>query len=176
VHVALSNRTPEPADSSRGGRYYCDDSAAAVKTRLAGLTKGAEIVLVGTTLNHNADAGLDTTSIGGTNYSSYPASWQPQGYAAIGVSGAAPGSAYESYYLAGDVGKAYQTNPFANGLLAMDLNGNYNFHAGNNIQFEIYPNNPAPAPQTSLLQRARPFMVGTRLPDRTAFGFWSWIE
>jgi hypothetical protein len=136
--VLLNRRTPAVEDG-----YYCDDSAAAVKTRLAGLTKGAEIVLVGTTLNHNADAGLDTTSIGGTNYSSYPASWQPQGYAAIGVSGAAPGSAYESYYLPGDVGKAYQTNPFANGLLAMDLNGNYNFHAGNNIQFEIYPNNPS---------------------------------
>ncbi len=72
----------------------------------------------------------------------YPNSWQPMGYAAIGVSGAAPGSAYESYYISTDVGKAYQTNPSANGLLAADQNGNYNFHAGNNVQFEVYPNNP----------------------------------
>ena len=120
----------------------CPADAATLKNDLAGLTQGAEIVLVGTTVYNNADAGLDTTAIGGTNYSSYPASWQPQGYAAIGVSGAAPGSAYESYYLPGDVGKAYQTKPFANGLLAVDQYSNYNFHAGNNLQFEVYPNDP----------------------------------
>ena len=135
--VVLNRRTPALEDA-----YFCDSDSTALKNDLAGLTQGAEIVLVGTTLYNNADPSLDTTSIGGTNYSSYPAAWQPRGYAAIGVSGAAPGSAYESYYLPGDVGKAYLTSPFANGLLAVDQYGNYNFHAGNNIQFEVYPNDP----------------------------------
>jgi hypothetical protein len=135
--VVLNRQTPAQEDN-----YMCPADAAALKSDLAGLTKGTEIVLVGTTQNNTADAGLDTTAIGGTNYSSYPASWQPQGYAAIGVPGAAPGSAYESYYLASDVGKSYQQNPFATGLLSLDSNSNYNFHAANNLQFEAYPNNP----------------------------------
>ena len=120
----------------------CASSSADLKSKLAGLTKGAEIVLVGTTLYNNADAGLDTTAIGGTNYSTYGAEWQPQGYAAIGISGANAGSAYESYYLASDVGKAYMQDPFANGLLAVDQHSNFNFHAGNNMQFQVFPNDP----------------------------------
>ncbi|MGA7559847.1 MAG: hypothetical protein WBW12_13075, partial [Terriglobales bacterium] len=135
--VVLNRQTPTQEDG-----YMCPADATALKSDLAGLTKGTEIVLVGTTQYNNADAALDTTAIGGTNYSSYPASWQPQGYAAIGVPGAAPGSAYESYYLASDVGKSYQQNPSAQGLLSIDSNSNYNFHAGNNLQFEAYPNNP----------------------------------
>ena len=135
--VVLNRHTPAVEDA-----YFCASDSTTLKNDLAGLTQGTEIVVVGTTLNNNADAGLDTTSIGGTNYSSYPAAWQPQGYAAIGVSGAAPGSAYENYYLASDLGKGYWTPPSANGLLAVDQYGNYNFHAGNNIQFEVYPNNP----------------------------------
>ncbi|MGA9738714.1 MAG: hypothetical protein WBQ35_22255, partial [Candidatus Sulfotelmatobacter sp.] len=134
--VVLNRQTPTQEDG-----YMCPADAATLKNDLAGLTKGTEIVLVGTTEYHSADAGLDTTAIGGTNYSSYPASWQPQGYAAIGVPGAASGSAYESYFLASDVGKSYQQNPFAQGLLSLDSNSNYNFHAGNNLQFEAYPNN-----------------------------------
>ena len=137
--VVLNCQTREQEDG-----YMCASSSADLKSKLAGLTKGAEIVLVGTTLYNNADAGLDTTAIGGTNYSTYGAEWQPQGYAAIGVSGANPGSAYESYYLASDVGKAYMQDPFANGLLAVDQHSNFNFHAGNNMQFQVFPNDPPP--------------------------------
>ena len=134
--VVLNRQNPAVEDA-----YWCVNDAASLKSRLATLNQGTELVLVGTTEGNNADTGLDTTSIGGTNYSA-PNSWQPVGYVAIGVSGAAPGSAYESYNIASDVGKAYQTNPLANGLLAVDQNGNYNFHAGDNVQFEVYPNNP----------------------------------
>jgi hypothetical protein len=134
--VVLNRHTPMIEDA-----YRCFKDGASLKSQLATLNKGTELVLVGTTEGNNADSSLDTTSIGGTNYSSSN-SWQPMGYAAIGISGAAPGSAYESYYLSSDVGKPYQTNPFANGLLALDQNSNYNFHPGNNVQFEVYPNDP----------------------------------
>jgi hypothetical protein len=135
--VVLNRFNPAQQDG-----YYCPGDSATLKSDLAGLPAGTELVIVGTTQNNNADASLDTTSIGGTNYSGYSAAWQPQGYAAVGVSGATAGSAYENYYLSGDVGKAYQQNSFANGILAKDGNGNYNFHAANNVQFEVYPNNP----------------------------------
>jgi len=164
--VVLNRFNPAQEDG-----YYCPGDSATLKSELAGLTAGAEIVLVGTTEHNNADSSLDTTSIGGTNYSSYPATWQPQGYAAIGVSGAAPGSAYENYYLSGDIGKAYQQNPFANGLLAADGSGNYNFHAANNAQFEVYPNNPSFS--TSMVSINNGGSTGTWLPPvGSANGIW----
>jgi len=135
--VVLNRYTPAIEDG-----YYCANDSTSLKSYLAGLSQGTELVLVGTTGNNVADSALDTSGIGGADYSKYQAAWQPQGYAAIGVPGAQPGSAYENYYLAGDVGKPYQRTPFANGILAVDGSGYYNFHAANNAQFEVYPNNP----------------------------------
>ncbi len=62
--VVLNRVTPAVEDA-----YWCFDDAANLKSKLATLTAGAELVLVGTTENNNADSGLDTTGIGGTNYS-----------------------------------------------------------------------------------------------------------
>lgn len=162
--VVLNRLYPAQEDG-----YMCPGDASTLKSDLAGLTKGTELVLVGTTLNNNADAGLDTTSIGGTNYSASN-SWKPMGYAAIGVSGAAPGSAYESYYIASDVGKAYQANPFAKGLLGVDQYGNYNFHAGDDIQFEVYPNDPDGG--TSLVFVAEGKTIHGWNPPAGSNGFW----
>jgi len=134
--VVLNRATPMREDG-----YMCPSDAATLKSDLANLPKGTEIVLVGTTFNNNVDAGLDTTSIGGTNYL-IPFNWQPMQYAAIGISGAEAGSAYESYYISSDLGMPYMKAPFANGVLAKDQNYNYNFHAGNSVQFEVYPNDP----------------------------------
>ncbi len=164
--VVLNRHTPAVEDA-----YFCASDSTTLKNKLASLTQGAEIVLVGTTLYNNVDAGLDTTSIGGTNYSSYPDAWQPQGYAAIGISGATPGSAYENYYLAGDLGKAYQTNPSANGLLAVDQYGNYNFHAGNNVQFEVYPNDPQYGTSAVFTAAGGP-VTGWVPPAGSINGFW----
>jgi len=164
--VVLNRVNPAQEDG-----YLCPADAGTLKSDLAGLTKGTEIVLVGTTEYNNADSGLDTTGIGGTNYSSYPSAWQPQGYAAIGVSGAAPGSAYESYYLASDVGQAYQTNPFANGLLVKDQYANYNFHAGNLVQFEVYPNNPLYG-TSSVFTSSSPAQFAWVPPVGSSNGFW----
>jgi len=164
--VVLNRVNPAQEDG-----YMCPADAGTLKSDLAGLTKGTEIVLVGTTQYNNADTDLDTTGIGGTNYSSYPSASQPQGYAAIGVSGAAPGSAYESYYIASDVGKAYQTNPFANGLLAKDQYANYNFHAGNLVQFEVYPNNPLYG-TSSVFTSSSPAQFAWLPPLGSSNGFW----
>ena len=167
--VALLRQNPAIEDA-----YFCAADAASLKellTSFVALTKGTDIVMVSTTLGNNADSNLDTTSIGGTNYSFYPAAWQPMGYAAIGVSGAAPGSAYESYYLSSDLGHAYQTDPFANGLLAVDQNGNYNFHAGNNAQFEVYPNDPQYG-TSSVFTAAGGSVTGWWPPAGSANGFW----
>jgi hypothetical protein len=51
--VLLNRQIPEQEDG-----YMCAASSAKLKSDLAGLTKGAEIALVGTTLNNNTDGGL----------------------------------------------------------------------------------------------------------------------
>ena len=111
--------------------------AATLKNDLAGLTR-AEIVLVGTTEYHSADAGLDTTAIGGTNYSSHPRSG-PQGYAAIGV----PEPHWAVHTKATSLRPTWASltskTRSPQGLLSLDSNSNYNFHAGNNLQFECLP-------------------------------------
>ena len=178
MQLTVSGRGTESFHSCPARRVLLSGDSATLKSDLAGLPAGTELVLVGTTQNNNADASLDTTSIGGTNYSSYSAAWQPQGYAAIGVSGATAGSAYENYYLSGDLGKAYQQNSFANGILAKDGSGNYNFHAANNVQFEVYPNNPTFSTSTVSISynTGSTLTLLLRLAPRMAFGSWSWIE
>ena len=163
--VVLNRLNPAQEDA-----YMCPADAGTLKQDLAGLAKGAEIVLVGTTWLHNADAGLDTTSIGGTNYSNYSASWQPLGYAAIGVSGAAAGSAYEDFYLPTEIGWPYTRIPFATGMLAQDENSNYNFHAGGKLQFEIYPNSVNGS--TALFINYNGLVVPWLPPAGSANGFW----
>lgn len=161
--VVLNRFNPAQEDG-----YMCAPDAGTLKSDLAGLTVGTEIVLVGTTVNNTADAGLDTTSIGGTNYSS-PNVWEPMEYAAIGVSGAAPGSAYESYYISPDLGTAYWTSPFANGFLAVDVNGNYNFHAGDNLQFEV---SPLPSDGSAFVAISYNGFVHDWVPPSGSNGFW----
>ena len=168
--VVLNRLNPAQEDG-----YMCPGDASTLKSDLAGLTKGTELVLVGTTLNNNADAGLDTTSIGGTNYSASN-SWKPMGYAAIGVSGAAPGSAYESYYIASDVGKAYRQTPSPKAYWEWISMATTIFTPATISSSRFIPTIPTAAPVWSLLPRARLFMVGIRLPDPTVFGFSYWIE
>lgn len=163
--LVLNRATPAQEDG-----YLCATSAADLKTKLTALPKSTELVLVGTTLNNNADAGLDTTAIGGTDYSAYPAKFQPQGYAAIGVPGAAVGSAYESYYVPADLGTAYWRPPFADGILAQD-GANYNFHAGHDIQFEVYPNNPN-TDNSNVYVADGSVVHGWGPPAGSANGFW----
>ncbi len=96
---------------------------------------------------------LDTSAIGGKAYNciSYPncktlpsttvqSQDVPQGYMAIGVGGAASGSAYENYYVPNPVW--WVTVPFATGMLVEDVNGNYNFQPSGTVEYTVNPNDP----------------------------------
>ena len=84
--------------------YNCYDTDAALTTALGQLVPPdpsdarPDLVIVGTTYQHTAGSGLNTTAIGGTDYSKSSAGNLPQGYMAIGVGGAASGAS-ESFYL-----------------------------------------------------------------------------
>jgi Bacterial Ig-like domain (group 3) len=113
-----------------------------------------DLVIVGTNAGQKTDAGtapgqFNTQAIGGTSYSDVacvvttcPAGSsidQPLGYIAIGVGGAAPGSAYENYYT-----KATTVNgPFATGIVTEDANGNYNFQSSAAVEYMVSPNDPS---------------------------------
>lgn len=172
--VLLNRQTPAIEDG-----YMCAKDSSDLTSKLSSLAngpqKGAEIVLVGTTEGMNADSSLNTTSIGGTNYPAAAANLRPVplGYAAIGVPGASAGTAYESLYVQGDIGKAYQTNPFAEGLLTKDQNNNYNFHPANNVQFEVYPNDPAfGGGLSSFYTSLNGGVFGFSAPQGSSNGFW----
>ncbi len=68
------------------------------------------LVVVGTTFGQIAEKTLDTTLIGGTNFTNADA--LPRMYVAIGVAGAAPGTAYENYNLQVDRGDSRWTPMF----------------------------------------------------------------
>ncbi|HEX4168211.1 MAG TPA: hypothetical protein VHZ55_22315 [Bryobacteraceae bacterium] len=148
-----------PADTSKE-KYSCYGDSTDLKNHLMGLTAGSEIVIVGTTAGNNATAGLDTSSIGGTNYGSAP----PQSYAIIGVPNAPAGTAYESYSSAGD---PVQYPAFATGMLAKDGNGWFNFHAGDNRVFKVSPNDATAG--TSLIQIDSQTYTA---PSGSSNGFW----
>ena len=117
--------------------YNCYDTDAALTTALGQV--GPDLVIVGTTSQHNAGSGLNTTAIGGTDYSKSSAGNLPQGYMAIGVGGATSGAS-ESFYLSSwlkddpDWGSYL---PQLNGVLATDAKDNYVFHPTNNTTFSV---------------------------------------
>ena len=82
-----------------------------------------------------------------------------------------PAALTKATILPADVGKAYQTNPFANGLLAKDQYANYNFHAGNLVQFEVYPNNPLYG-TSSVFTSSSPAQFAWVPPVGSSNGFW----
>src|SRR5262249_31175278 len=100
-----------------------------------------DLVIAGSNWDKSADNALDTTAIGGTSYAPSAPVITLAGYMAIGVGGAAPGTAYESRYF----NKAgwLSFNPFATGTLQEDAYGNYNFQSSEIAEFTVSPNDPA---------------------------------
>lgn len=119
--------------------YKCFSSVSSMNTYLASLNSN-NLVIAGTTPGQNAPDGLNTTSIGGTDYTNTPTSGYPQTYLIIGVPGAQAGSAYENYSVQSTSAAPFQYQAFAGGLLSADVFGNYNFHAGDNRLFTVSPN------------------------------------
>jgi hypothetical protein len=65
----------------------------------------------------------------------------PVSYLAIGVGGATPGSAYESYDTTTS-GSNETFLAFATGMLMEDVNGNYNFQSSGPVEYTVSPNDP----------------------------------
>ncbi len=123
------------------------------------------IVIVGTTPGSHAPANLDTSLIGGTNYSKTTAALYPIGYVMIGVGGAPTGSGFENYYTSSDLPIQYAA--FATGSLVSDGEGNYNFHPGDNRPFLVSPNNASAG--TSLITIGNQSYTA---PAGSQNGFW----
>ena len=96
-----------------------------------------QIVIVGTTYNNAAVANLDTSAIGGVNWSSTLQTnpYYPVQYMTIGVGGAQAGSAFENYFST-NMGPY---NASANGTFAEDANGNYNFQPSDAYEYIVDP-------------------------------------
>lgn len=160
--------------------YACYDTDAALSNALAQLVPAdpgvtlPDLVVVGTTLLHNAGSDLDTTDIGGTDYSKSPAALRPQGYMIIGIGGAS-GGASESYYLSSWLNDDLDPNtylPQLNGLLTTDADNNYVFHPTNNTVYSVVN---TPGTNTGPFQITVDDTVGSVTytpPPDSADGFW----
>lgn len=141
--------------------YKCFAKDSDLTTYLRTLTAN-ELVIAGTTANHNATPSLDTTAIGGSSYANAQAAftalakpsgqapkdlsysgnvfqllegYTPLSYVTIGAGGSTPGTAYESYYTTSD------TLPKTTivGTDAVDINphatGTLNYDVNGNYNF-----------------------------------------
>ena len=124
---------------------HCSSTTADLNAFLA-QRDSTDLVITGSVWQSNADGTLDTSTIGGTNYSTLPSDSQAQGYMAIGTGGAQPGQAYESYWAP----KTGAVDPFALGMLNEDMNGNYNFRSSETVEYIASPNDPNHGGQSSL--------------------------
>jgi hypothetical protein len=86
-----------------------------------------DLVVIGTSDGNVTDQGLNTTSIGGSDFSKNPPFLLGSTYMIIGYGGQTPGTAYESVY--GN----------ATGSLMEDQNGNYNFQSSDVVEYAIEP-------------------------------------
>jgi len=129
------------------GMTQCQADATAVNAYLKTITSD-EVSIVGTTFQHNADATLDTSAIGGSPYWQIPQPFPnyPRGYLAIGAGGAAPGSAYENYY----TDASGSVLPFATGTMVEDQYGHYNFQSSLAVEYLVTPNDPANNNQSTI--------------------------
>jgi hypothetical protein len=134
------------------GASQCENDGAGLTGYLKTLTSD-EVVIVGTIAGGGQDS-FDATAIGGSAYESYPL---PEQYMAIGAGGAAPGSAYESYYNK-NTGAAYA--PFATGMMVEDPYGNYNFQSSLTVEYLVTPNDPTNNNQSTVTI----YNVGTLSP------------
>jgi hypothetical protein len=138
--VVLDRQTLTEKTSSPESSPQCQANAAALNTYLKTLSAD-DLAIVGTVYLKNADAGLDTTPIGGTAYGDTIVTGYPAGYMAIGVGGATPGTAFEPFYTSAS---GYESvPPFATGTMQEDAYGNYNFLTSAIAEFAVSPNDPS---------------------------------
>jgi len=141
--MVFDRQTLEEKTSAPESSPQCVSGGTGLKSYLATLPAG-DLVVLGTNYGVNADSNLDTTAIGGTDYTKAPYNGNttlktyPQGYMAIGAVGAANGSAYENYSSA----NGQSTNYYAYGMFTEDSFGNYSFQSSDAIEYIVSPNDP----------------------------------
>jgi Bacterial Ig-like domain (group 3) len=138
--IVLDRQTLQEKTSAPESSPQCFGDEGSMKTYLTSLDSG-DLVIAGTTFEHDADANLDFTPIGGTLHSGKPGdSGYPAGILAIGAGRATTGSAYEGYYVH-DAGSE-PVLPFAYGTAQEDAYGNYNFQSSEVVEYTVSPNDP----------------------------------
>lgn len=149
--IVLDRQTLQQITAAPESSPQCIDDGQALKTYLKSLTS-QDLVIVGTNLSHNTDAGkqtgyFDTSAIGGHIYNcsaclaagvAGASADIPLGYVAIGAGGATAGTAFENYYTGKDT---TVTVPNLNGMLLEDPWGNYNYQPAGAVEYTL---NPAP--------------------------------
>jgi hypothetical protein len=142
--------------------YQCASTQSDLANIFSNLTN-KQLVIVSSIAIDDLPSGLNTTAIGGTDYSNASAGAYPQTYTIVGVPGASAGSAYESYATTTD---RYAYTSFATGLLTQDENGNYNFHPGDNTPYSVTPG-PV-ADNTTIVMGGQTYTA----PASSQNGFW----
>ncbi|MDW5266817.1 MULTISPECIES: Ig-like domain-containing protein [Acidobacteriaceae] len=123
--------------------WFSSGAGAAVTGYIANAKyTSQDLVIIGTGSGSNGvDNGLDTSSIGGTNFNNIPGNVPfPKSYMIVGSGGQASGTAYESIQ---PLGSTQPANAFATGSLQEDANGNYNFQSSDIVEYAIEPQDPA---------------------------------
>ena len=118
--------------------YRCFNDSASLNTYLKTLNN-EQLVMAGTVGSQHAPSALDTTPIGGTNYTKVSANLYPQGYFIVGAGAAPSNQAFENYWVPPSAQAPFAYAPFLNGLLVKDENGHYNFHPSDNRLFIVSP-------------------------------------
>jgi hypothetical protein len=157
--IVLDRQTLAEQTSAPESSPQCIDNGADLKAYLSTNVTSSDLVIVGSNQSVNSDANvtphqLDTSDIGGRAYNclkltdcnklpSTTVTSQdiPLGYMAIGVGGAASGTAYENYFVGANI-PWWTVVPNAYGMLVEDANGNYNFQTSRAVEYTVMPNDP----------------------------------
>jgi hypothetical protein len=166
--LALGRKTLEPEQAVAGNTDHpgqaCFGDAGSLANFLKDLPQG-DLVIANSF--YGAMPRLNTTAIGGTDFSTKP-DVTPRYYNVIGVAGAAPGQAYESYQ---PIYVGVANIPSLVGSLMLDNNQNYFFVPSEYRDVNVIPNDPA-FPNTAtatVLYEGEPFRVS--LPSGVNGGF-----
>lgn len=122
--------------------YQCFNDATGLKNYLSA-QDNTRLVLASTTESHVAPPGLDTTPIGGTNYSSTAPTLYPYGYMILGAGKAKPGQATENYYVETTPQAPFQYAPMLQGIFLHDNHNYYAFHPSDMAPFTVSPRDPS---------------------------------
>jgi hypothetical protein len=138
----LTEKTAAPESSPR-----CFTDSATMASYFANLTPD-DLVIAGTNYQSWAASGLNTTAIGGTDYTKFPAATYPRQYIIVGVGKASAGQAYEYYFHENSsLGGIFS---FLDGILQEDLNGYYDFAPAESLEYIVNPNDAGYPGQSSI--------------------------